>query len=159
MERVIICTRDYRGYSKLKARTALRSYGRAMPRSIGPPWERCVSLFRSKPCNPSTGVGRRWHEYDSPGQILALALSGKGAETLSSCCLLARKRSGRLPPHILDCSRMSSWNVLDRRVRPARREKTHDLRSRFKNDYFAEMSGGSEEGSCVRLKDVCITQL
>jgi hypothetical protein len=27
----------YRGYSKLRTRTALGSYGRAMPRSIGPP--------------------------------------------------------------------------------------------------------------------------
>jgi len=29
----------------------------------------------------------------------------------------------------------------------------------FKNDYFAEMGSGSEEGSYLRLIDFCITQL
>jgi hypothetical protein len=29
--------RGYRGYSKLRTRTALGPYGRASPRSIGPP--------------------------------------------------------------------------------------------------------------------------
>ena len=32
-------------------------------------------------------------------------------------------------------------------------------RSQFKNNYLAEMWSGSEEGSYVRLKDCCITQL
>ena len=40
----------YRGYSKLRARTALGSYSRAMPRSIGPPKGRCVSLISNKSC-------------------------------------------------------------------------------------------------------------
>ena len=41
---------EYRSYSKLKTRTALGSYRRARPRSIGPPWGRCVSLISSNPC-------------------------------------------------------------------------------------------------------------
>jgi len=31
--------------------------------------------------------------------------------------------------------------------------------SQFKNNYFAEMWSGSEEGSYLRLTDLCITQL
>jgi len=31
--------------------------------------------------------------------------------------------------------------------------------SQFKNNYFTEMCSGSEEGSYLRLIDVCITQL
>jgi len=31
--------------------------------------------------------------------------------------------------------------------------------SQFKNNYFAEMCSGSEEGSYLRLIDFCITQL
>jgi len=31
--------------------------------------------------------------------------------------------------------------------------------SQFKNNYFAEIRSGSEEGSCLRLIDFCITQL
>ena len=30
---------------------------------------------------------------------------------------------------------------------------------RFKNNYFAEMCSGSEEGSYLRLIDVCITRI
>ena len=33
------------------------------------------------------------------------------------------------------------------------------LNSRFKNNYFAEIFSCSEEGSYLRLKDFCITQL
>ena len=40
----------YRGYSKLRTHTALRSYGRAIPRSIGPPQGRCLFLISSSPC-------------------------------------------------------------------------------------------------------------
>ena len=40
----------YRGYSKLRTRTALGPYSRAMPRSIGPPQGRCASLISSNPC-------------------------------------------------------------------------------------------------------------
>ena len=40
----------YRGYSKLRARTAAGSYSRAGPRNIGPPYGRCVSLLSSSPC-------------------------------------------------------------------------------------------------------------
>ena len=36
---------EYRGYSKLRTRTALASYGRAMLRRVGPPQGRCVSMF------------------------------------------------------------------------------------------------------------------
>jgi len=45
----------YRGYSKLRTRTAPVSYGRAMPSSIGPPYGRCVFLISSNLC---TGVPR-----------------------------------------------------------------------------------------------------
>ena len=31
--------------------------------------------------------------------------------------------------------------------------------SQFKNNYFAEMGSGSEEGSYLRLIDLCITSL
>ena len=31
--------------------------------------------------------------------------------------------------------------------------------SQFRDHYFAEMCSGSEEGSCVRLIDFCISQL
>ena len=44
------CACAYRGYSKLRTRTALGPYGRSMPRSIGPPQGRCVSLISSNPC-------------------------------------------------------------------------------------------------------------
>ena len=40
----------YRGYSKLRTRTALGSYTRPMPRNIGSPQGRCVSLISSDPC-------------------------------------------------------------------------------------------------------------
>ena len=40
----------YRGDLKLWTRTALGPYGRAMPRSIGSPYGRCVSLISSDPC-------------------------------------------------------------------------------------------------------------
>ena len=40
----------YRGDLKLRTRTAIGPYGRAMPRSIGSPWGRCVSLLSSNPC-------------------------------------------------------------------------------------------------------------
>ena len=36
---------DYKGYSKVRTRTAIGFYGRARPRSIGPPKGRCVSLI------------------------------------------------------------------------------------------------------------------
>ena len=32
-------------------------------------------------------------------------------------------------------------------------------RDQFKSNYFTEMCSGSEAGSCLRLTDVCITQL
>jgi len=32
-------------------------------------------------------------------------------------------------------------------------------RSQFQDNYFSEMRGGSEEGSYLRLIDLCITQL
>ena len=32
----------FRGYSKLRAHTALESYGSSMPRSIGPSYGRCM---------------------------------------------------------------------------------------------------------------------
>jgi len=35
----------------------------------------------------------------------------------------------------------------------------HRCSSQFKNNYFAEMWSGSEEGSYLRLIDFCITQL
>ena len=35
------------------ARTVLGSYGRAVHRSIGPPWGRCVFFFVSNPCTLS----------------------------------------------------------------------------------------------------------
>ena len=44
----------YRGCSKLRTRTALGSYSRPMPRSIGPPWGRCVSLITSSPVEKNT---------------------------------------------------------------------------------------------------------
>jgi len=31
--------------------------------------------------------------------------------------------------------------------------------SQYKNNYFAEKSSSFEEGSCLRLTDMCITQL
>ena len=34
----------YRGYSEGRTRTALGSYSRPIPRSIGLPWGRCVSV-------------------------------------------------------------------------------------------------------------------
>ena len=40
----------YRVCSKLRTHTALVSYGRAMPRSIGLSYGRCVSLISSNPC-------------------------------------------------------------------------------------------------------------
>jgi hypothetical protein len=43
---------SYRGSSLIRTRTALGSYGRAMPSGIGPPYGQCVSLFTSNPCNP-----------------------------------------------------------------------------------------------------------
>ena len=53
--RAIVCTLTtfhggYRGYSKLRTRTALGSYGRSMPRSIGPSYGWCVFLISSNPC-------------------------------------------------------------------------------------------------------------
>ena len=35
----------------LRTRTALGSYRKAVPRSIGPPWGRCVSLFARHTCS------------------------------------------------------------------------------------------------------------
>ena len=43
----------YRGYSKLRTRTALGPYGRYMTRSIGRSYGRCVSLISSNPCSRS----------------------------------------------------------------------------------------------------------
>ena len=39
----------YRGYSKLRTRTALGSYGRAMPRGIGSPVGAVRILYFEKP--------------------------------------------------------------------------------------------------------------
>ena len=39
-----------RGYSKVRTRTALGSYSRPVPRSVGSPWGRCVSLISRNPC-------------------------------------------------------------------------------------------------------------
>ena len=50
----------YRDCSKLRTRTALGAYSRAMPRSRGPPSGQCVSLFASNPCRtwiPTVHVG------------------------------------------------------------------------------------------------------
>ena len=41
----------YGGYSKVRTHTALGSYSRPIPRSIGPPWGRCVPLIASTPCS------------------------------------------------------------------------------------------------------------
>jgi hypothetical protein len=41
---------QYRGYSKLRTRTTLGSYGRAIHRIIGHSYGRCVSLNSSNPC-------------------------------------------------------------------------------------------------------------
>ena len=41
---------NYKGFSKVRTRTALGSYGRSMPRSIRPSQGRCVSLISSNPC-------------------------------------------------------------------------------------------------------------
>ena len=51
--------RLYRGYWKLRPRTAVGSYSRARPRSRGPPWGQCVSLLSSNPCiyNPPVARG------------------------------------------------------------------------------------------------------
>ena len=46
----------YRGYSKLRTRTAIGSYSRPMPRSIEPPLGRCVSLISSDPCSAPGGA-------------------------------------------------------------------------------------------------------
>ena len=43
-----VVVHSYRGYSKLRTRTVLGSYSRAMPRSIGPP-HRGPSLIRNAP--------------------------------------------------------------------------------------------------------------
>ena len=37
--------------------------------------------------------------------------------------------------------------------------RTKDGSAQFKHNYFAEMCSGSEEGSYLRLIDLCITQL
>ena len=55
------CLTTYRGFSKLRTRTALGSYDRAMHRGIGPPHGRCVSLFASNP-------GKRYETGHSPWQ-------------------------------------------------------------------------------------------
>ena len=47
------CLSEYRAYSKVRIRTALGSYGRAMPKSIGPPEGQCVSFSSSHPCTSS----------------------------------------------------------------------------------------------------------
>ena len=44
--------RRYRGYSKLRKRTAIGPDGKAMPTSIGPPLGRWVSLPSSNTCAP-----------------------------------------------------------------------------------------------------------
>ena len=48
-------------------------------------------------------------------------------------------------------------------ARPSRESKSHSETkghsSQFKNNCMAEMWSGSEEGSCLRLLDCCITQL
>ena len=48
--------RGYRGYSKLRTHTAVRPYGRASPRSIGPPWGLCASLITSNTCTVYRGT-------------------------------------------------------------------------------------------------------
>ena len=44
--------RHCKGYTKERIRTALGPYGRSIPRNIGPPYGRCVSLISSDPCTP-----------------------------------------------------------------------------------------------------------
>ena len=50
--------KPHRGYSRLRTHTALGSYDRAIPRSIGPPWGRCVFLISSNPCTVMSGIVR-----------------------------------------------------------------------------------------------------
>ena len=44
-------------------------------------------------------------------------------------------------------------------LRGMQRGKRFVFRFRFKNNYFSEMSSGSEEGLFSRLVDFCVTQL
>ena len=46
----------YRNYSKVRARTTLGSYGRAMHRKIETSHGRCVSSHSSNPCNANTAA-------------------------------------------------------------------------------------------------------
>ena len=44
----------YRGYSKLRTHPAIGPYGRSIPRSIGPAYGQCVSLKSSNPCTTAS---------------------------------------------------------------------------------------------------------
>ena len=65
----------YRGYSKSRTRTVLESYSRAMPRSIGPPQGRCVSLISSQTCTRVPGSQSFGSPLDSFTLTLTLTLS------------------------------------------------------------------------------------
>ena len=61
MSEVPLCQGGYRGYSRIRTHTALGSYRRSLPRNMGPPWERCVSVFANIPCtgtlqHPMVGI-------------------------------------------------------------------------------------------------------
>ena len=50
VQETVPCAVKNGGYSRIRTRTFLGSYGRAMSRSIGPTQGRCVSLFTSNSC-------------------------------------------------------------------------------------------------------------
>jgi len=77
-----------------------------------------------------------------------------------------RPFSGAAAPPIikvLKCPGTDSSFTLDYATRWSRDcselDETVERCSQFKNNYFAEMCSGSEEGSCLRLTDFFITQL
>ena len=87
---------------------------------------------------------------------------GRHAWHLHMCEQRGEAEAASRDPHIFRCEDCLPFRNAPPPPPPHTRPVTAGRRqatSQVQNNYFAELRGGSEEGSCLRLKDFCINPL